>query len=184
VFATGGIGGVHRGDSGDVSADLPALATLSVAVVCSGAKAILDLPRTREWLETAGVPIVGWGTQEFPAFFSRRSGLPVDAQVEDAQEAAAIVLAHSSMGLKTGLLFCVPCPEEDALPWEQVTDALVQAEADANEAAIRGKTLTPYLLRRLVAITAGATLRANHSLLRNNARVAGELAVEMARRAT
>ncbi|NIS82666.1 MAG: pseudouridine-5-phosphate glycosidase [Anaerolineales bacterium] len=184
VFGTGGIGGVHRGESGDVSADLSALATLPVALVCSGAKAILDLPRTLEWLETAGVPILGWGTDEFPAFFSRRSGLPVDARVDHAQEAATVVRAHWDMGLKTGLLICVPCPEEDVIPWDELSKALEQAEADAKASALSGKAITPFLLRRLSELTGGATLRANLTLLRNNARAAAELAKELALQAT
>ena len=176
VFATGGIGGVHRGDLGDVSADLPELARTPVIVVCAGAKAILDLPRTLEWLETAGVPVLGWGTDDFPAFFSRSSGLRVSARVDNAADAAALIRAQWAMGLQSGVLVCVPCPEDHAVPAEAVEPVLRQALQQAEAQGVRGKDVTPFLLARLADLTGGETLRANLALLRNNARVAAELA--------
>ncbi len=176
VFATGGIGGVHRGSSGDISADLPELARTPVVVVCAGAKAILDLPRTLEWLETAGVPVLGWGTDEFPAFFTRSSGLPVSAKVKNAAETAALIRTHWGMGLHSGVLVCVPCPEEVSVPAEKVELALRTALQQAESEGVRGKQVTPYLLSRLADLSGGGTLRANLALLRNNARVAAEIA--------
>jgi pseudouridine-5'-phosphate glycosidase len=176
VFATGGIGGVHRGSSGDISADLPELARTPVVVVCAGAKAILDLPRTLEWLETAGVPVLGWGTDEFPAFFTRSSGLPVSAKVKNAAETAALIRTHWGMGLHSGILVCVPCPEEVSVPAEKVELALRTALQQAESEGVRGKQVTPYLLSRLADLSGGGTLRANLALLRNNARVAAEIA--------
>lgn len=176
VFATGGIGGVHRGTSGDISADLPELARTPVVVVCAGAKAILDLPRTLEWLETAGIPVLGWGTDEFPAFFTRSSGLPVSAMVKNAAEAVALIRAQWEMGLRSGVLVCVPCPEEVAVPAEKVERVLRTALQQAESEGVRGKQVTPYLLARLADLSAGGTLRANLALLRNNARVATEIA--------
>jgi pseudouridine-5'-phosphate glycosidase len=179
VFATGGIGGVHFGSSGDVSADLPELARTPVAVVCSGAKAILDLPRTMEWLETAGVPIIGWRTDELPAFFCHGSGLSVNVRVDTAAEAANILRSHWGMNLESSVLICVPCPEDVSMPFETVQQALAQAEAEAKSSGITGKNLTPFLLNRLSELSNGATLRANLALLRNNARVAAAIAKAM-----
>jgi pseudouridine-5'-phosphate glycosidase len=176
VFATGGIGGVHRGTSGDVSADLPELSRTPVVVVCAGAKAILDLPRTLEWLETAGVPVLGWGTDKFPAFFTRSSGLPVSAKVKNAAETAALIRTHWGMGLHSGVLVCVPCPEEVSVPAEKVELVLRTALQQAESEGVRGKQVTPYLLSRLADLSGGGTLRANLALLRNNARVAAEIA--------
>jgi pseudouridine-5'-phosphate glycosidase len=176
VFATGGIGGVHRGEAGDVSADLPELARTPVAVVCSGAKSILDLPRTLEWLETAGVPVIGWGTDEYPAFFSHTSGLPVTVRIDTPQEAAEILRTHWEMGMESGVLICVPCPEDDAVPNEIIEEALARALQEAEEEGIHGKGVTPFLLTRVSALSSGATLRANLALLRNNARVGAEIA--------
>jgi pseudouridine-5'-phosphate glycosidase len=176
VFATGGIGGVHHGTSGDISADLPELARTPVAVVCAGAKAILDLPRTLEWLETAGVPVLGWGTDEFPAFFTRSSGLPVSAKVKNAAETVALIRTHWAMGLRSGVLVCVPCPEEVAVPAEKGEAVLRMALQQAESEGVRGKQVTPYLLARLADLSGGGTLRANLALLRNNARVAAEIA--------
>jgi len=181
VFATGGIGGVHRGDSGDVSADLPELARTPVAVVCAGAKSILDLPRTLEWLETAGVPVLGFGTDEFPAFFSRESGLRVSARVDSPEQAARVLQAHWGIGLVSGALVCVPCPESDALPAASVEEALGRAMESAEAAGVRGKELTPFLLAGLSEISGGATLRANLALLRQNARVAAQIAAALKR---
>jgi len=176
VLSTGGIGGVHRGKTGDVSADLLELARTPVAVVCSGAKAILDLPRTLEWLETAGVPVIGWKTDEFPAFFSRGSGLPVSTRADTAAEVAAILRSHWGMGLGSGALICIPCPENFSVSNEIVEKALVQSEAEAQASGITGQDLTPFLLSRLADLTGGATLQANLALLPNNACVAAAIA--------
>lgn len=175
VFATGGIGGVHRGGSGDISADLPQLQRTPVAVVCSGAKAILDLPRTNEWLETGGVPVLGWQTDSFPAFFTRSTSLPVQARVEDAAEAASILNRHWNLG-GAGALVTVPCPEEDALGEDEIEGALALAEKEAHDAGIRGKDVTPYLLSRLAELSEGRTLQANLALLRRNACTAAKIA--------
>jgi pseudouridine-5'-phosphate glycosidase len=180
VFATGGIGGVHRGGTGDVSADLPALAEMQVAVVCAGAKAILDLPRTLEWLETAGIPVIGLGTDEFPAFYSRESGLAVSARAEDAAGAALLLRQHWDLGLPGGILVCVPCPADEAVEPQAIARALEQAEREAGEAGVRGPRLTPYLLARIVELTEGQALRANLALLQQNAHAAAEIAVALA----
>jgi pseudouridine-5'-phosphate glycosidase len=176
VFATGGIGGVHRGQAGDISADLPELARTPVAVVCSGAKSILDLPRTLEWLETAGVPVLGWQTSEFPAFFTRRSGLPIDAHCDTVDNVVAILRGHWGSGLTSGVLVCVPCPAESEVPADVVERALAAALALAESGGVGGKSLTPFLLEQISLATEGATLRANLALLRNNARVAADIA--------
>lgn len=176
VFATGGIGGVHRGGHADVSADLPELSRTSVAVVCAGAKAILDLPATLEWLETVGVPVIGYGTNEFPAFYTRASGLRLEASAESAVEAAAMINAKWAMGLEGGVLITVPIPEESALPAVAINEAIEQALAAAEWQGIRGKAVTPFLLAKVVEITGGSSLQANIALLKNNARVAAEIA--------
>jgi len=176
VFATGGIGGVHRGDAGDVSADLPELARTPVAVVCSGAKSILDLPRTLEWLETAGVPVVGYQTADFPAFFARESGLTIAVSVESPAQCAEILRSHWGIGMSSGVLVGVPCPKDSAVSEMTVELALEAALLQAAERHIEGKALTPFLLARLAEATEGATLRANLALLKNNAHVAGEIA--------
>jgi len=180
LFATGGIGGVHRGPGGDISADLRELARTPVAVVCSGAKAILDLPRTLEWLETEGVPVVGWRTDVFPEFFTSGGAHSVSVRVDTADEAARLISAHAAFG--GGLLVCVPCPSEAAVARQTVATALERAEREAAAAGVGGKERTPFLLARLAEITEGATLRANLALLRTNARVAAEIAAAMARR--
>ena len=180
VFATGGIGGVHRGQPFDVSADLPELAQTPVAVVCSGAKAILDLELTLEWLETHGVPVLGYGADEFPAFYSRSSGLPVDGRVDTPQEAAAVFRAQRALGLPAGLLITVPVPAEAELPAEVMEAAIAGALAAAEARGLRGKALTPFLLAEVSQRTGGASLRANLALLENNARVAAQIAVALA----
>ncbi len=179
VFSTGGIGGVHRGWPFDVSADLPELAQTPVIVVCSGAKAILDLPLTLEWLETHGVPVVGYQTDEFPAFYSRSSGLPVDVCVEAPAEVAALYTAQRRLGLPAGLLVCVPVPAEAELPRDVVEPAIQQALAEADHAAVLGKALTPFLLARISELTGKASLRTNLALLENNARVAAQIALAL-----
>ena len=179
VFATGGIGGVHRGQPFDVSADLPELAQTPVVVVCAGAKAILDLPLTLEWLETHGVPVLGFGTQMLPAFYSRSSGLPIDAQVNSAQEAAAIIRAKFDLGLKGGVLIGVPIPEEYALPNDEAEAAIAQALKIAAAANLRGKDMTPFLLQQISDLTGGESRTANIALLKNNARVAAQIATAL-----
>ena len=173
VFATGGIGGVHRGDAGDVSHDLVALANTPIAVVSAGAKAILDLPRTLETLETLGVLVVGWRTSELPAFYSPRSGLALDHHVDTAAELAAILHARWDDLGGGGVLVCSPIPDGDAL---ELDGPIARALGDAAAAGITGKRLTPYLLARLAEVTAGASIRANRALALHNARVAAEIA--------
>ena len=179
VFATGGIGGVHRGAPFDVSADLLELGRTPVAVVCSGAKSILDLPLTLEVLETQGVPVIGLGTDTLPAFYSRSSGLPVDVTVAAPGDAARIIAAAQQLGAQHGLLVTVPVPLADELPKEQMETAIQQATAEAAARAIHGKAVTPYLLTRVAELTDGASRRANIALLVNNARVAGQIAVAL-----
>ena len=182
VMATGGIGGVHRGQPADVSADLPELAQTRVAVVCSGAKSILDLPLTLEWLETHGVPILGYETDEFPAFYSRQSGLPVDTRVDTPDEAARIIRTKWELGLEGGVLVTVPVPQEAELPREVVETAIEQALAAAEERGMKGKVLTPFLLGQIAHITEGRSMAANVALLRNNAAVAARIARVLKRR--
>jgi pseudouridine-5'-phosphate glycosidase len=148
VFATGGIGGVHRGDADDVSADLPELAATSVAVVCTGAKSILDLPRTLEYLETAGVPVVGYQTDTFPAFYASSSGLPVDVRLDTPKEVADLLYVKWSLGLEGGVLIAVPPPVELALPADELEAAIEQALRAADEAGVKGKALTPFRWHR------------------------------------
>lgn len=178
VFATGGIGGVHRGveTTLDISADLEELAITDVAVVCAGAKAILDLPKTLEYLETKGVPVIGFGTDRFPAFYATAMGLPVDARCDTAEEVARVLHAKWRLGLDGGVLIAVPIPEAAALDAEVVEDAVRQAVAQAADRGVKGKDLTPFLLQRLEELTGGASLAANRALLLNNAAVAADVA--------
>ena len=176
VFATGGIGGVHRGDRTDVSADLPELARTPMVVVCAGAKAILDLPATLEWLETNGVPVIGYGSGEFPAFFTRSSGLPLEARADSPTEVAAVARAAWRNGLTSAVLVTVPCPEPVALPRERMEQAVTRAIAEAESDGIRGKGVTPFLLRRVAELTGGESRTANLALLRQNAGIAAEIA--------
>jgi pseudouridine-5'-phosphate glycosidase len=178
VLATGGIGGVHRdaSQSGDVSADLTALARFPLAVVCAGAKAVLDLGRTVEALETLGVPIYGLGTDAFPAFYRRDSGLPVDRRFDLLPELARAVRAHWGLGLGTGVVVANPIPEEHEMPGPLYEDALARVLAEASRAGIRGRAVTPFLLERLRELTGSVSLKSNRALLRHNARVAGMLA--------
>ena len=181
VFATGGIGGVHRDAqvSGDVSADLTALSRIPVAVVCAGAKAILDLPRTVEMLETLGVPVYGFGTAEFPAFYRRESGLPVDRRFDTVEALAEAVRTHFALGMGTGVLIANPIPEADAMPLAIYDRALAEALNAAAAEGVRGRSVTPFLLARMNALTGGESVRANLALLRSNARVAAELAAAL-----
>ena len=182
VFATGGIGGVHRGveETLDVSADLEELGRSPVAVVCAGAKSILDLPRTMEYLETRGVPVVGYRTDRLPAFYVRESGIPVPHRVDDAASAARLVAAQRALGLTAGIVFANPLPEGEALEPGRIEAAIADALRDAGGEGIGGKDLTPFLLDRIAEITGGESLAANAALLVNNAGVAAEIAVALA----
>jgi pseudouridine-5'-phosphate glycosidase len=180
VFATGGIGGVHRGHPFDVSADLVELAQTPVIVVCAGAKSLLDLSLTLEWLETHGVPVLGYGTDEFPAFYSRASGLPVDARVDTAEDVVRVWLAKQKMGLAGGLLVAVPVPTEAELVASQAELAIEDALAAADAQGITGKAVTPFVLAKVARQTEGRSVQANLALLRNNARVAARIAVSLA----
>jgi pseudouridine-5'-phosphate glycosidase len=180
VFATGGIGGVHRGEANDVSADLTELGRTAMVVVCAGAKAILDLPSTREALETAGVLVAGYATDEFPAFYSRESGLPVDVRVDSAEEVAALWRAHRGLAAPGAILLCVPPPAEHALPSAEVETAIRDALDAAEARGIRGKEVTPFLLSSVAERTGGRSLDANVALLRNNAWVAAAVASAIA----
>ncbi|HEY8461151.1 MAG TPA: pseudouridine-5'-phosphate glycosidase [Blastocatellia bacterium] len=182
VFATGGIGGVHRGaaDSFDISADLTALARYPVITVCAGAKAILDLPKTLEVLETLGVPVIGYQTDELPAFYSRSSGLKLDARAESAPQIAKIARTHWEMGFSTGALVVAPVPAEDEVPASEIKDVIDEALEAAAREGVAGRNVTPFLLSRIAAKTGGRALRANVALLKNNARIAGEIAAALA----
>ncbi len=180
VMATGGIGGVHRGDGLDISCDLTTLGSEAVAVVSAGAKAILDLPKTLEYLETLGVPVVGYGTAELPAFYTRRSGLPLLHRVDGASAAARLVHSHFAVHPRRGVLLCNPIPEAEALPAELVERALHAALLSAETARVGGKALTPFLLARIAAETGLRSVRANCALIIDNARVGGEVAVALA----
>lgn len=179
VFATGGIGGVHRDPSFDVSNDLPTLASVPVAVVCAGAKSILDLRATLEWLETAGVPVIGYGTEEFPAFYSRHSGLAVDVRVDTPQEAASIVHTGHSLGLAAGQLIVVPIPQADELVAETLEPMIASALSQAQAQGIEGSRTTPFLLSWIAQQSGGASLKANIVLLDNNAAVGAQIAVAL-----
>jgi pseudouridine-5'-phosphate glycosidase len=181
VFATGGIGGVHRGaeSSFDISADLIELGSTPVTVVCAGAKSILDLPKTLEVLETHGVPVIGVGTDEFPAFFSRSSGLPVAHRVDSAAELARLVAAQRALGLAGGVLVAQPIPAADAMAADEIDAIIERALADADAAGIAGKDVTPYLLARINELTEGRSLVANVALIKNNAAFAADLAVAL-----
>ena len=179
VFATGGIGGVHRGFPQDISADLPELAQTPVTIVCSGAKIVLDLPATREWLETFGVTILGFGCDELPAFYSRKSGLTVDETVENTREVARIAHARDELNLQNAILLTVPVPKEFEIESEELEKILSAALALAEKQKIKGKEITPFLLSQMAERSAGKTLAANIALLENNAAIAAQVAVEL-----
>lgn len=176
VFATGGIGGVHRGYANDISADLPELAQTPMIVVCSGAKIVLDLPATREWLETWGITVLGWQCDEMPAFYSRESGLAIDERVDSAADVARIAEARGDLGLRAAILVTVPVPAEFELPADELETVLADSMAAAAQKGIRGKEITPFLLAEMSERTHGRTLEANIALLENNARVAAAIA--------
>jgi pseudouridine-5'-phosphate glycosidase len=176
VFATGGIGGVHRGELPDISADLPELAGTPMVVVCSGAKIVLDLPATREWLETNGVTVAGYGCDELPAFYSRKSGLEVDVRCDTPDEVVAIFKAQRELGLSSALLVAVPVPIEAEVESSNLNAVIDDSLAQAAREKVSGRDLTPFLLARMSEGSAGATLRANIALLENNAKVATQIA--------
>jgi pseudouridine-5'-phosphate glycosidase len=176
VFATGGIGGVHRGSSFDISADLQALATIPMIVICAGAKAILDLPATLEYLETMSVPVIGYGTDEFPAFYSRDSGLDVSLKLDTPQEIVEFAKAHWSVGMQSAILVANPIPAADAIPSEDIEPIIEQASREAEEQEYYGQALTPFLLQQINALTQGKSMQANLALLLNNARLAAQIA--------
>ena len=180
VFATGGIGGVHRGaeTTMDISADLEELGQTPVMVVCAGAKSILDIGLTLEYLETKGVPVIGYGTEELPAFYTRESDFGVDYRIDTPEELAAAFKASHEMGMKSGMLVTNPIPEEYAMPLETITAAIDQAIAESKEQGIHGKETTPFLLARVAELTGGNSLASNIQLVFNNAKVAAQTAVE------
>ena len=189
VFATGGIGGVHRGALGipgsagpptlDVSSDLEELARTPLAVVCAGPKAILDVPLTLEYLETRGVPVVAIGQPELPGFYARSSGIDAPISVDDVSEAAEAAAIHLGLGLGSAILLCAPVPADAALPEDVARDAVERAIAEAEASAVHGPALTPWLLARVAALTEGASVRANTALIVNDARVAGQIAAHL-----
>jgi pseudouridine-5'-phosphate glycosidase len=189
VFATGGIGGVHRGALGipgesgtptlDVSSDLEELARTPMAVVCAGPKAILDVPVTLEYLETRGVPVVAIGQAELPGFYARSSGITAPMTVDDVQAAAETAALHLGLGLGSAILLCTPVPADAALPEDVARNAVEQAIAEAEASAVRGPALTPWLLSRVADLTEGASVRANTALIVNDARVAGQIAAHL-----
>ncbi len=180
VFATGGIGGVHRGDAMDVSSDLATLARTQIAIVSAGAKSILDLPRTLEVLETLGVLVLGYGTDEFPAFYTRRSGLRLEHRCDTVEDVARIAAAHWELG-QGGILVANPIPDAAELPAAQINGAIEQAVAAAAQDGISGKALTPYLLSELARATGGASIRANRALALSNVRLGAAIAQALAR---
>ena len=181
VFATGGIGGVHRGatESFDISADLEELARTPVAVVCAGAKALLDLPKTLEYLETRGVPVIGYRAGEFPAFWSRSSGLPVPLRCDSPSEITAVLRAKRALGLEGGALICNPIDPADEIPRAEMESFTEAAVAEAAARKITGKAVTPFILSRLVEMTSGRSLRANIALVKSNARLASQIALTL-----
>ena len=181
VFATGGIGGVHRGasQSFDISADLEELARTPVAVVCAGAKALLDLPKTLEYLETRGVPVIGYRTSEFPAFWSRESGLAAPLRMESVEEIAHFLEVKWRLDPSGGALICNPVPEADEIPAAEMRVFIETAVGEAASRGVAGKSVTPFILARIVELTGGRSLRTNIALAKNNARLAGQLAAVM-----
>jgi pseudouridine-5'-phosphate glycosidase len=182
VFATGGIGGVHRGaeQTFDISADLTELARTPVAVVCAGAKSILDIAKTLEVLETNGVPVLGYRTDDFPAFFTRSSGFPVDHRVDTVEQVADIILIQAKLGMENGLILANPIPAESALDAAMIDARIMEAIRQAEQEGVSRKALTPFLLQRIFELTDGRSLEANIALVLNNAAVAAELAVAVA----
>lgn len=184
VFATGGIGGVHRGaeTTMDISADLDEMSRTPVMVVCAGAKSILDLSLTLEYLETKGVPVIGFGTEELPAFYTRQSGHKVDYRMDSPAEVAVAWAAQRDVGLEGGMLVTNPIPEEFAMPADVINGAIEKAVAEAEEQGVKGKEITPFLLDKVKQITEGKSLEANIQLMFNNAKVAAQIAVELSKK--
>lgn len=180
IFATGGIGGVHQGFDWDISADLPELAQTPITIVCSGAKIVLDLPATREWLETNGITILGWQCSEMPAFYSRKSGLTVDEKVGNVAEIVQIIKARDDLKLQNAILVTAPVPEKDEIDLKTLEKLLAEALKLADAKNVRGKEITPFLLSEMSEKSGGKTLRANISLLENNAQIAAQIAVFLA----
>jgi pseudouridine-5'-phosphate glycosidase len=181
VFATGGIGGVHReaGETFDISADLEELSLTPVAVVAAGAKAILDIPKTLEVLETKGVPVIGFGTDEFPAFWSRRSGLAAPLRLDDPADVAQTFLTRRELGLEGGMLVANPVSEADEIPFEEMSPHIDQALAEATSQNVSGKDVTPFVLGRIFNLTEGRSLETNVALVKNNARLAARIALAL-----
>jgi pseudouridine-5'-phosphate glycosidase len=179
VFGTGGIGGVHELETLDYSTDLQSLADTSMVVVCAGAKAILNLPATLEYLETMSVPVIGYGTDEFPAFYSRQSGLPVSIRLDSPHEIVDFTKAHWGIGMKSAILVCQPISSADEIPHDKLNGAILQARREAFDKGIHGQPLTPFLLSRMNTLTSGASLKANVALLLNNGRLAAQIAVAL-----
>jgi len=177
VFATGGIGGVHRDAPFDISADLQALASMPMIVVCAGAKAILDLPATLEYLETMSVPVVGYGTDEFPAFYSRESGLDISVRLDTPQQIVEFARAHWATGVQSAVLLTNPVPETESISKSEMEPFILQATQEAHAQGIHGKAVTPFLLSRISELTGGKSMQANLALLLNNARLAAQIAV-------
>ncbi|HCO54261.1 MAG TPA: pseudouridine-5-phosphate glycosidase [Pelagibacterium sp.] len=184
VFATGGIGGVHRGAEStfDISADLTELSQTPVAVVCAGAKSILDIPKTLEVLESNGVPVIGYGTDAFPAFFARESGYGVDYRLDSPEEVAALIATQAALNMAGGVLVANPIPEADALDADEINERIAAAIADAEAQGVTRKDLTPYLLNRISELTDGKSLVANIALVKNNAKVAAQIAAALVKR--
>ncbi len=183
IFATGGIGGVHRGSLPDISADLPELARTPIVVVCSGPKIVLDLPATREWMETNSITVVGYQCEEMPAFYTRQSGLNVDVIANSSEDVAQLVRAQRALKIESALLVTVPVPAEYEVPAALVEQVLGDAISAAERQQVAGRELTPFLLARMSEMSEGATLRANIALLENNARIAAEIAQALAEKA-
>lgn len=179
VFATGGIGGVHRGNNFDISADLHELSHTPMVVVCAGAKSILNLPATLEYLETMGVPVIGYETDTFPAFFSRNSGLPVNISVNSPSEVAEIAVNHWRMGLNSAILLVVPPPKKSAIDYQKVESIIVKALEESKKQGIHGANVTPFLLAKVNELSKGSSMKSNLDLLKNNAGVAANVAVEL-----
>ena len=181
LFVTGGIGGVHRGagESFDISADLEELKMTDVTVICAGVKSILDISATLEYLETAGVPVITYGADEFPAFFSRKSGFPAECRLDSAKEIADLINAKDEMGLKGGVLVACPVPEEKEIPFEEIDVVIRQALKECEEQGIKGKRITPFLLSRVKDLTEGRSLEANIQLVLNNADIGSKIAMNL-----
>lgn len=178
LFVTGGIGGVHRGagESFDISADLEELKTTEVAVVCAGVKSILDIGATLEYLETSGVPVITYGTEEFPAFYSRRSGFKSECRLDDPKDIADLINAKAALGLRGGMLIACPIPEEDEIPYEKMDVVIKEALKECEEQGVKGKRITPFLLSKVKDLTEGSSLKANIKLVLNNARIGAKIA--------